>query len=92
MSLSFKKKGLFFVELGKNKNTWYATATRETAEEQLDAWMKQVRETGPNFMCQTLSAFTKWKQEILAFFRFLPTRISNGFVEGKNNRIKAIMR
>ncbi|WP_374226783.1 transposase [Ktedonobacter sp. SOSP1-85] len=26
------------------------------------------------------------------FFRFLPTRISNGFVEGKNNRTKAIMR
>ena len=34
---------------------------------------------------------TKWKQGILAFFRFLPTRISNGFVEGKNNRTKAIM-
>ena len=28
----------------------------------------------------------------LAFFQFLPTRISNGFVEGKNNRTKALMR
>jgi len=27
-----------------------------------------------------------------SFFQFLPTRISNGFVEGKNNRTKAIMR
>jgi transposase len=33
-----------------------------------------------------------WRQEILAFFPFLPIRISNGFVEGKNNRTKAMMR
>ncbi|HEX6480223.1 MAG TPA: transposase [Ktedonobacteraceae bacterium] len=32
------------------------------------------------------------KEEILAFFDFLPTRLSNGFVEGKNNRTKALMR
>ena len=44
-------------------------------------------------MRQTLSAFPKWKQEILAFFRFLPTRrISDGFVEGKNNWTRAFMR
>ncbi|GCF11426.1 transposase [Dictyobacter arantiisoli] len=72
--------------------TWYATATTETAEKQLDDWINQVREKGPDALRQALSAFTKWKQEILAFFRFLPTRISNGFVEGKNNRTKAIMR
>jgi len=33
-----------------------------------------------------------WREEILNFFVFLPTRISNGFVEGKNNRTKALMR
>jgi transposase len=33
-----------------------------------------------------------WREEILAFFHFLPTRLSNGFVEGKNNRTKALMR
>jgi transposase len=43
-------------------------------------------------MRQARSAFAKWKQEILAFFQFLPTRISNGFVEGKNNRTKTLMR
>lgn len=79
-------------QLKEALRTWYATATRETAEQQLDAWMTQVQEQGPDSMRQALSAFTKWKQEILAFFRFLPTRISNGFVEGKNNRTKAIMR
>jgi transposase len=39
-----------------------------------------------------LSAFRNRRQEILAFFDFLPTRLSNGFGEGKNNRTKAIMR
>lgn len=72
--------------------TWYATSTVETAEQGLDAWIKLVREHGPDPMRQALSAFTRWKQEILAFFQFLPTRISNGFVEGKNNRTKTIMR
>jgi hypothetical protein len=28
----------------------------------------------------------------LAFVDYLPTRLSNGFVEGKNNRTKALMR
>lgn len=36
--------------------------------------------------------FAVSRQEILAFFDFLPTRLSNGLVEGKNNRTKAIMR
>lgn len=72
--------------------TWYATATWETAEAELENWVTRVREQGPEPMRKTLSAFVNWKHEILAFFRFLPTRISNGFVEGKNNRTKAIMR
>jgi transposase len=72
--------------------SWYATSTVETAEQGLDAWIQLVREHGPDPMRQTLSAFATWKQEILAFFQFLPTRISNGFVEGKNNRTKTLMR
>lgn len=72
--------------------TWYASSTVETAEQGLDAWIKLVREHGPDPMRKALSAFTNWRQEILAFFQFLPTRISNGFVEGKNNRTKTLMR
>ncbi len=41
---------------------------------------------------QLKEAFRNWRREILAFFEFLPTRLSNGFVEGKNNRTKALMR
>lgn len=39
------------------------------AERRLDAWIKLVRDHGPDPMRQALSAFTKWKPEILAFLR-----------------------
>ncbi len=41
-------------------------------------------QVGPRFVQACL--------EVVAFFDFLPTRLSNGFVEGKNNRTKAMMR
>jgi len=72
--------------------TWYATATVEDAARLLDAWIKQVQEEGPDALREALSPFKKWRQEILAFFHFLPILVSNGFVEGKNNRTKAMMR
>ncbi|GAC1404238.1 MAG: hypothetical protein NVSMB49_22550 [Ktedonobacteraceae bacterium] len=72
--------------------TWYATATATTAADGLDAWIEQVQTSGFEHLRKALSAFVNWRQEILAFFHFLPTRISNGFVEGKNNRTKALMR
>ena len=72
--------------------TWYATATAETAAVQLTAWVTQVERDAPEELRTALSAFREWRDEILAFFRFLPDRISNGFVEGKNNRTKALMR
>jgi transposase len=80
-------------ELKEALRSWYATATAQTAAAELDAWIKLVREEGPDPLQKALSAFAKWREEILAFFQFLPThRISNGFVEGKNNRTKQLMR
>jgi transposase len=72
--------------------TWYATATSADAARILDAWIMQVREEGPDALRDALSPFKNWRQEILAFFHFLPILVSNGFVEGKNNRTKAMMR
>lgn len=72
--------------------TWYATATAQTAAAGLDAWCAAVERDGPKELRQALSAFRTWRDEIVAFFQFLPTRLSNGFVEGKNNRTKALMR
>jgi transposase len=71
---------------------WYATATAADAAEHLDAWIKQVQQEGPAALQEALSPFKNWRQEILAFFQFLPILVSNGFVEGKNNRTKAMMR
>lgn len=79
-------------QLKEALRTWYATATATTAAEQLDRWIAQVQQSGFDPLRKALSAFVNWRQEILAFFRFLPTRLSNGFVEGKNNRTKALMR
>jgi transposase len=79
-------------QLKEALRTWYATATAATAADGLDAWIEQVKTSGFDPLRKALSAFVNWRQEILAFFQFLPTRISNGFVEGKNNRTKALMR
>ncbi len=59
---------------------------------ELDAWIEKVKQHGPDALRKSLSAFKNWRDEILAFFQFLPMRLSNGFVEGKNNRTKALMR
>jgi len=79
-------------QLKEALRTWYATATADTAASDLDTWIEQVQQSGFEHLRKTLSAFKNWRQEILAFFQFFPMRISNGFVEGKNNRTKALMR
>ena len=71
---------------------WYATATMADAAGQLDAWIKRVQQEGPHALQEALSPFRNWRQEILAYFQFLPVLVSNGFVEGKNNRTKAMIR
>lgn len=71
---------------------WYAQATVETAAHERNAWITQVGEQGPEQRHHALSACINWKPDMLAFFRLLPTRISNGFVEGTHNRTKAMMR
>ena len=79
-------------QLKEALRTWYATATMADAAGQLDAWIKQVQQEGPPALREALSPFKNWRQEILAFFQFLPILVSNGFVEGKNNRTKTMMR
>jgi transposase len=79
--------------LKEDLRSWYYTSNASNAESGLDCWIAKVEKDGPPEMRQALSAFRNWRKEILAFFTFLPEhRISNGFVEGKNNRTKALMR
>jgi transposase len=79
-------------QLKEALRTWYAEASVADAAQKLDAWIKHVHEEGPDALREALSPFKNWRQEILAFFQFLPVFVSNGFVEGKNNRTKAVMR
>jgi transposase len=72
--------------------TCYATAPKATAAQGWDDWIARVKREGPAERSLALSTFRNWRDEIPAFFDFLPTRLSNGFVEGKNNRTKALMR
>jgi transposase len=76
-------------QLKEDLRRWYETATVETAANELDTWIKRVQDSGFDSLKKALSAFVNWRKEILAFFQF---HISNGFVEGKNNRTKTIMR
>ncbi len=69
--------------------TWYATATPSNAQATFHTWLAQVERTGPPEVITALTALRTWEREIVAFFTF---RISNGYVEGTNNRTKALMR
>jgi len=91
LALAFPEIGSAW-QLKEDVRSWYETAEASTAASGLDAWIARVKGHGPAELRKALSAFRNWRQEILAFFDFLPTRLSNGFVEGKNNRTKAIMR
>jgi transposase len=79
--------------LKENLRRWYHDSDASNAAQGLDCWITKVEKDGPPEMREALSAFRNWREEILAFFTFLPdNRITNGFVEGKNNRTKALMR
>lgn len=63
-------------QLKEALRTWYATTSAATAANELDIWVATVKRDGPAELRKALSAI----------------RLSNGFVEGKNNRTKALMR
>jgi transposase len=72
---------------------WYENTDRASAERALRGWEEDVKRSGlgefirlsegPNAMLNS------WREEILNYF---DVRLTNGFVEGKNNRTKAIQR
>jgi transposase len=77
-------------ELKEAFRHWFnALSDRDTAAQQLDSWLTQVRDT----TFKTLHSFTKtidnWRDAILNYF---DGRFSNGFAEGINLKIKLINR
>jgi transposase len=68
---------------------WYKSPSRAVAELELERWERAVREHGPAPFHRLFPMLRNWREEIL---NYLDHRYTNGFVEGKNNRIKVIKR
>lgn len=68
---------------------WYASPDRATATAGLEAWEAGVRAHGPVPFQRLFPMLRDWREDILNYFEH---RYTNGFVEGKNNRIKVIKR
>jgi len=68
---------------------WYRGTDRSRAEERLASLEKTIsNDYLPEFK-ELLHTLDNWREEILNYFDY---PITNGFVEGKNNRIKTIKR
>ena len=75
--------------LKESFRAWYRGTNRSQAEERLASLEKTIsNDFLPEFK-ELLHTLGNWREEILNYFDY---RITNGFVEGKNNRIKTIKR
>jgi transposase len=68
---------------------WYRCVNRAEAEVKLGLWENSVKEQGIGPFRALLPMLRIWRKEILNYFYHPYT---NGFLEGKNNRIKVIKR
>ena len=92
-----KLEGLFSIypELGEawtlkeGFREWYKAVDRTNAEATLSLLERRMTFSSLPELKQLQRTLTNWRQEILNYFDY---RITNGFVEGKNNRIKTIKR
>lgn len=64
--------------------------TRPKAKRKLDAWKRRVRRTGLRSFDGFLTTLDNWEEWILNYFS--SGKITNGVVEGLNNKIKLIKR
>jgi len=75
--------------LKESFRAWYRETDRSRAEELLRLLEERIANDSLYEFKKLLGTFTNWRGEILNYFDY---RITNGFVEGKNNRIKTIKR
>ena len=68
---------------------WYKVTDRSQAEERLRLLEERIANGSLPEFRELLHTLGNWREEILNYFDY---RITNGFVEGKNNRIKTIKR
>ena len=75
--------------LKESFRAWYKETNRSRAQERLGLLEERMdNDPLPEFK-ELLHTLGNWREEILNYFDY---RITNGFVEGKNNRIKTIKR
>lgn len=67
----------------------YGAKSRAEAARALDDWWARVQRYGPREFRSLHHVLKYWREEILNYFTY---RVTNGFAEGKNNRIKGIIR
>ena len=75
--------------LKESFRAWYRETNRMRAEERLGLLEERIKGDSLPEIKELLHTLTNWREEILNYFDY---RITNGFVEGKNNRIKTIKR
>jgi len=75
--------------LKESFRAWYRETDRSKAEEKLGLLEGKIASDSLYEFKELLHTFANWREEILNYFDY---RITNGFVEGKNNRIKTIKR
>jgi len=76
-------------ELKEAFRAMYRVPNRGEGARCLGKWVQQVKATGMEEFRGLLPMLARWGQEILNYFDH---RLTNGYVEGKNNRIKVLKR
>ena len=77
-------------ELKEAFRTVFETAPdRATAQEQLTDWVQEVDQSGVSGLTKFLTTLRNWWEVILNYFQ---DRLTSGFVEGLNNKLKLIKR
>ena len=76
--------------LRQELHDWYETdTTPQKADVTLDKWIEKAKALGLTALDNFCKTLTNWKSEILNFFT---NRITSGFVEGMNSKIKLLKR
>jgi len=75
--------------LKESFRTWYTLQDRAKAERELKAWCDEALASDLPEMVEVVGTLRNWWNEILNYFTW---RYTNGFTEGKNNRIKVLKR
>jgi len=75
--------------LKESFRTWYSERDRARADRRLGILEERIANDSLPELKELLHTLGNWREEILNYFDY---PITNGFVEGKNNRIKTIKR